>query len=106
MRTSNFPVTLVMAAVVGIGGTAAATVADTPERIAADTARTTVAGNTFVAPAGWSLVVRGPATILEAPEGGSFIVLVDVPRRTPRMPTPRSPPRGRRTSPTRSGRSR
>ena len=40
--------------------------------------KTTVAGNTFVAPAGWSLVVRGPATILEAPEGGSFIVLVDV----------------------------
>ena len=49
-----------------------------PERIAADTPKTTVAGNTFVAPAGWSLAVRGPATILEAPEGGSFIVLVDV----------------------------
>src|SRR5688572_15711259 len=50
-----------------------------PERITADTPKTTVAGNTFVAPAGWSLVVRGPATILEAPEGGSFIALVDVP---------------------------
>ncbi len=49
------------------------------ERIAADTPKTTVAGNTFVAPAGWSLVVRGPATILEAPEGGSFVVLFDVP---------------------------
>jgi CubicO group peptidase (beta-lactamase class C family) len=60
---------------------AAALVAQTtgaPERIAADSPKTTTAGNTFVAPAGWSLVVRGPATILEAPEGGSFIVLVDV----------------------------
>jgi CubicO group peptidase (beta-lactamase class C family) len=50
-----------------------------PERIAADAPKTTVAGNTFVAPAGWSIVVRGAATILEAPEGGSFIALVDVP---------------------------
>jgi CubicO group peptidase (beta-lactamase class C family) len=50
-----------------------------PERIAADSPRTTVAGNTFVAPAGWSLVTRGPATILEPPEGGSSIALVDVP---------------------------
>jgi CubicO group peptidase (beta-lactamase class C family) len=50
-----------------------------PERIAADSPKTTVAGNQFVAPAGWSLVVQGPATILEAPEGGSFIALVDVP---------------------------
>src|SRR5688572_13643925 len=49
------------------------------ERVAVDSPRTTVAGNTFVAPAGWSLDVRGPATILEAPEGGSFIALIDVP---------------------------
>jgi CubicO group peptidase (beta-lactamase class C family) len=49
------------------------------ERIAADTPRTTVLGNTFVAPAGWTLTVRGAATILEAPEGGSFLVLVDIP---------------------------
>src|SRR5688572_26450805 len=45
----------------------------------ADTPRTTVLGNTFVAPAGWTMTVRGPATILEAPEGGSFLVLVDIP---------------------------
>ena len=32
-----------------------------------------VLGNTFIAPAGWSLAVRGPATILEAPEGDSRI---------------------------------
>src|SRR5687767_7368405 len=50
-----------------------------PERIAADTPRTTVLGNTFVAPAGWTMTVRGAATILEAPEGGSFLVLVDIP---------------------------
>ncbi len=44
----------------------------------ADTPMTTVEGATFVAPAGWSLTVRGPATILEAPETGSRMVLVDV----------------------------
>jgi CubicO group peptidase (beta-lactamase class C family) len=78
MRASKFLVTFA-AVVAGTWTAGAATAADqAPERIAADTARTTVAGNTFVAPAGWSLAVRGPATILEAPEGGSFIVLVDV----------------------------
>jgi CubicO group peptidase (beta-lactamase class C family) len=46
--------------------------------LAADTPCTTVAGNTFIAPAGWSLEVRGPATILEPPEGGSHVALVDV----------------------------
>jgi hypothetical protein len=50
-----------------------------PERLAADGPRSTTAGNTFIAPAGWVLTVRGPATILEAPEGGSFLALVDVP---------------------------
>jgi CubicO group peptidase (beta-lactamase class C family) len=48
------------------------------EALAADTPRTTVAGNTFIAPAGWRIEVRGPATILEAPEGDSHIALVDV----------------------------
>ena len=52
--------------------------AQEPERMDADTAKTTVAGNTFVAPAGWSIVVKGPATILEAPESGSYVALVDV----------------------------
>jgi len=46
--------------------------------LAADTASTTVMGNTYVAPEGWTLSVRGPATILEAPEGGSWVALVDV----------------------------
>jgi CubicO group peptidase (beta-lactamase class C family) len=78
MCTSKFVVAVTFAAVVALAGPRAV-VADSPERLTADTAKTTVAGNTFVAPAGWSLVVRGPATILEAPEGGSFIALVDVP---------------------------
>jgi len=50
----------------------------TSVRLTADTPETTVLGNTFIAPAGWSLSVRGPATILEAPEGDSWIALVDV----------------------------
>ena len=77
MRTSSLAVTLAAAAVFGFGGVRAA-VGEGPERLAADSAKATVAGNTFVAPTGWTLLVRGPATILEAPEGGSFVVLVDV----------------------------
>ena len=49
-----------------------------PERLDADTQRVTAAGNTFVAPVGWTIAVRGPATILEVPEGGSYIAVVDV----------------------------
>jgi len=48
------------------------------ERLTADTPKTTVAGNTFVAPAGWSLYVQGAATILEAPEGDTHVAIVDV----------------------------
>ncbi len=48
------------------------------ERIESDTPRTTTEGNKFIAPAGWSITVRGPATILEPPESGSVIALVDV----------------------------
>ncbi len=47
-------------------------------RLTADTPMTTALGNPFIAPAEWSVSVRGPATILEAPEGDSWIVLVDV----------------------------
>jgi CubicO group peptidase (beta-lactamase class C family) len=46
--------------------------------LAADTPSTTVAGNAFIAPAGWTVSVKGPATILAAPEGDSWIALVDV----------------------------
>ena len=52
------------------------------ERLAADGPRTTVAGNRFLAPAGWSIWVQGAATILEAPEGDSRIALVDVKAKT------------------------
>ena len=77
MYPRNVFVILVATLIVVLSPVRAAAV-DAPERIAADTPKTTVAGNTFIAPAGWSLVVRGPATILEVPEGGSFVALVDV----------------------------
>ncbi|HEY0660026.1 MAG TPA: serine hydrolase domain-containing protein [Lysobacter sp.] len=48
------------------------------DTLAADTPRTTIDGNHFVAPAGWSIRTTGPAVILAAPEGGSQIALVDV----------------------------
>jgi CubicO group peptidase (beta-lactamase class C family) len=59
-------------------GSVPAAAAAATETLAADTPRTTVAGNKFIAPAGWTIEVRGPATILEPPEGGSRIALVDV----------------------------
>ena len=46
--------------------------------LSADTPRTTVTGNTFIAPAAWTVDVRGPATILDAPEGNTHIALIDV----------------------------
>ncbi|HEX3235988.1 MAG TPA: serine hydrolase domain-containing protein [Gemmatimonadales bacterium] len=49
-----------------------------PERMSRDTPRTTTEGNTFVAPTGWTVVVRGSATVLQTPEDGSAIALVDV----------------------------
>ncbi len=76
MRTPILAVTLSVAIRIALSAPCAVAA---PERLPADTPKTTVAGNTFVAPQGWSLLVRGPATILEAPEGGSFIILVDVP---------------------------
>jgi CubicO group peptidase (beta-lactamase class C family) len=48
------------------------------ETLTADTPRTTTTGNPFIAPAGWSIAVRGDATLLAAPEGDSSIALVDV----------------------------
>ena len=50
-----------------------ATPAATP--LAADTPKETVLGNSFIAPAGWTISVREQATILTAPEGDSWIVL-------------------------------
>jgi CubicO group peptidase (beta-lactamase class C family) len=48
------------------------------ETSAADTPQATTAGNPFLAPAGWKISVRGDVTLLSAPEGESWIALVDV----------------------------
>jgi CubicO group peptidase (beta-lactamase class C family) len=48
------------------------------ETLTGDTPSTTVVGNTFIAPAGWTRTVRGPATVLTPPEPGSAIALVDL----------------------------
>jgi CubicO group peptidase (beta-lactamase class C family) len=73
--------TLTLALLLIVCGSVQAAAPDTAaakQRLSADTPKTTVLGNTFIAPAGWSISVRGPATILEAPEGDSRILLVDV----------------------------
>jgi CubicO group peptidase (beta-lactamase class C family) len=44
----------------------------------ADTPLTTPAGTQFIAPAGWTIHVRPPVVVLDPPETGSHIVLVDV----------------------------
>ena len=48
------------------------------EVMTTDTPKTTTAGNMFVAPTGWTVTVRGTATIVSAPEGDSHVALVDV----------------------------
>src|SRR5262249_6457096 len=53
------------------------------ERLAADTPKSTILGNAFVAPKDWSIRINGPATILTAPEGASWIALVDVQAKGP-----------------------
>lgn len=69
--------TLALALLLVVCGVAQA--ADAPaQQLKADTAKTTALGNTFIAPAGWTVSVRGPATIVQAPEGDSRIVIVDV----------------------------
>jgi len=52
--------------------------AQTSESLAADTPKTTVLGNAFIAPKDWSIHVKGPVIILEAPEKDSWVALVDV----------------------------
>jgi CubicO group peptidase (beta-lactamase class C family) len=56
--------------------------AQAPERLSADTPKSTVLGNAFIAPKDWSIRVTGPATILEAPEGDSWVAFVDVEAKT------------------------
>jgi CubicO group peptidase (beta-lactamase class C family) len=56
--------------------------AQAPEKLSADTPKTTVLGNAFIAPKDWSIRVKGPATILEAPEADSWVALIDVDAKT------------------------
>jgi CubicO group peptidase (beta-lactamase class C family) len=49
-----------------------------PAPLQSDTAMTTVEGATFIAPAGWTVVVKGQLTLLSPPEEGSHLGLVDV----------------------------
>jgi len=56
--------------------------AQVPEKLSADTPKTTVLGNAFIAPKDWAIRVKGPATILESPEGDSWVALVDVEAKT------------------------
>jgi len=48
------------------------------ERPNSDAPWKTVAGNSFVVPAGWSVSVHGNETLLEAPETGSFVAIFDI----------------------------
>lgn len=46
--------------------------------LTADTPQTTAEGNAFIAPVGWSVTRRGPATVVAPPEVGSAIAIIDV----------------------------
>lgn len=46
--------------------------------LAADTPGTTFDGHGFIAPGGWSLTATGPMRLLETPERGSKLALIDV----------------------------
>ena len=55
-----------------VGGCAPSGSVSTPtptESVTADSPHQTTAGNRFVVPAGWTVQVEGPATIVTAPEG-------------------------------------
>lgn len=62
----------------GQASTASASESFAAERLTRDTPRTTTTGNSFIAPAGWSIAVHGSTVLLEPPEGNSTIALVDV----------------------------
>ncbi|MEO8703833.1 MAG: serine hydrolase domain-containing protein [Kofleriaceae bacterium] len=48
------------------------------EKMASDTPRTTTGGNPFVVPAEWTVYVQGSATIVEPPEPGTTVAIVDL----------------------------
>jgi CubicO group peptidase (beta-lactamase class C family) len=70
----------IVAAAIFVARASAQTTSSSPpsERMAGDTRKTTVEGNTFIAPKDWTVAVRGSATVLQPPEGNSAIALVDV----------------------------
>jgi len=71
----------IAAAVVHLAAIAAAqnrSPASPAARLTRDTPMTTAEGNKFIAPAEWTVTARGPATILQPPEGGSALALIDV----------------------------
>ena len=82
MRTPRVLVLILAAALGAVGpsanGAAPQEAATKGQPLAADTPSTTTAGHTFIAPVGWTVSVKGKATIVEAPEGDSRIVFVDV----------------------------
>ena len=53
-------------------------IANAGEPLAADTPMTTSRGNAFTAPEGWTVTTEEHSILIEAPEGGSFVVLVEV----------------------------
>ncbi len=61
------------------GVAATAVPGDTASRpaVATDTPATTASGHRYRLPAGWTQVQRGQAVVLQAPEGGSWIALVE-----------------------------
>src|SRR5215469_17770979 len=48
-----------------------------PERVSADTPRTTAGGATFTVPAGWSIATSKNMVILEPPDADAHIAIVD-----------------------------
>src|SRR5262245_48006531 len=48
------------------------------EVLVVDSPRTTVAGNTFIAPTGWRVEVKGQMTLLTPPEPDSHLALIDL----------------------------
>ena len=50
------------------------------ELLVADSPRTTVLGNKFIAPEGWTISVRGPATILEVRNRLGMIIFIFIPQ--------------------------
>ncbi len=56
----------------------ATTAAGSEQKLTADTPSATSAGTRFVAPVEWTLRRSGTAVVLEAPEKGSFVALVDI----------------------------